>query len=113
MRSFPIFYIAFLICMVGIDIIVVMSGSSSDVSHGNAARFEMVSFTVMATMLLLTGVSTLFWIGGLVHLLCNRSLEGTERIVWLLVVILLNALGAVLYFFIAPLPPPRRALSAA
>ncbi len=113
MRSFPIFYIAFLICIAGIGVIVGTSVFSPDVSHGNAATLEMVSLTVTVAGLVVSGVSALFWVGALVHLLCNRSLEGTERIVWLLVVILLNALGAVLYFFIAPLPPSSRAFSAA
>jgi hypothetical protein len=55
-------------------------------------------------MFAMTVVSLAFWIFGLVHLLRNRSIEGNDRIVWLLVVILLNALGAVLYFFVAPQP---------
>lgn len=113
MRSIPIFYIAFLIAVTAIGIMVGASVFSTDVSHGNAATAEMVSLTVTVAVLLTGAVSALFWVGALVHLLCNRSLEGTERIVWLLVVILLNALGAVLYFFIAPLPPSSRALSAA
>ena len=113
MRSLPIFYIAFLIGIIAIGIMVGASVFSTDASHGNAATSEMVSLTVTAAVLLSGAVSALFWVGALVHLLRNRSLEGTERIVWLLVVILLNALGAVLYFFLAPLPPSARALSAA
>lgn len=113
MRSFPIFYIAFLIGVTAIGIMVGTSVFSPDVPRGNAANFEMLSLTVTVAGLVVSGVSALFWVGALVHLLCNRSLEGTERIVWLLVVILLNALGGVLYFFIAPLPPSARALSAA
>lgn len=113
MRSFPIFYIAFVIGVAAIGIMVGSSVFSSDMSRGNAANVELVSLTVTVAGLVLSGVSALFWVGALVHLLCNRSLEGTERIVWLLVVILLNALGAVLYFFIAPLPPSSRAFSAA
>ena len=49
-------------------------------------------------------VSFGFWIFALIHLLMNKAIQGTEQIVWLLVVILLHALGAVLYFFIAPQP---------
>lgn len=113
MRSIPIFYIAFIIGITAIGVMVGSSVFSTDVSHGNAATAEMVSLTMVVSVLLTGAVSALFWIGALVHLLRNRSLEGTERIVWLLVVILLNALGAVLYFFIAPLPPSSRALSAA
>jgi hypothetical protein len=40
----------------------------------------------------------------LVHCLTNKALQGNDKIVWILVVILLNALGAVLYFFLAPNP---------
>ncbi len=113
MRLLPILYIAFLVGIAAIGIMVGSSIFSTDVSHGNAANVELVSLTTTAAVLLTMGVSLLFWVGALVHLLRNRSLVGTERIVWLLVVILLNALGAVLYFFVAPLPPSGRALSAA
>ena len=49
-------------------------------------------------------VSFGFWIFGLVHLILNKAIEGNDRIAWLLIVILLHAVGAVLYFFIAPQP---------
>jgi hypothetical protein len=42
-----------------------------------------------------------FWICMLVSAIQNKGLSDTERIVWVLVVILLHILGAILYFFLA------------
>lgn len=53
---------------------------------------------------LLSLVSLGLWIYTLAHVLRNRILRDGERILWLLVVVLLNLLGAVLYFLIAPDP---------
>jgi cytochrome c oxidase assembly factor CtaG len=39
-----------------------------------------------------------FWISMLAHCLRNQQLEGTEKLIWVLVLIFLNLLGAVLYF---------------
>jgi hypothetical protein len=45
---------------------------------------------------------TILWIIGLVDVLRNTRLEGNDRIIWVLVVVLLQALGAILYFCLAP-----------
>ena len=56
-----------------------------------------------------------FWIWMLISAIQNRGLGDTEKIVWVLVVVLLHCLGALLYFFVghpkrnSPLwntPPP-------
>ena len=41
-----------------------------------------------------------FWVWMLVDVLTNKGLHGTEKIVWVLVVILLPFLGSVIYFFV-------------
>ena len=41
-----------------------------------------------------------FWIWMLVSAIQNKGLTDTERIIWVLVVILLHLLGAVLYLFL-------------
>ncbi|PWU14958.1 MAG: hypothetical protein C5B50_16290 [Verrucomicrobia bacterium] len=41
-----------------------------------------------------------FWIWMLIHAITNKGLTDTEKIIWVLVVIFLHALGALLYFFI-------------
>jgi hypothetical protein len=50
-------------------------------------------------------VGTIVWIVALVDLLKNDRLQGTDKIVWVLVVILLQFIGAVIYFCMAPRGP--------
>ena len=53
-----------------------------------------------------------FWVWMLVHAIQNRGLTDSERIVWVIVIVFLHALGALLYLFIGrpkanqPLVPP-------
>ncbi|MGB8355452.1 MAG: PLDc N-terminal domain-containing protein [Chthoniobacteraceae bacterium] len=51
--------------------------------------------------LILGLVASVFWIWMLVDAARSRSLAGTEKIVWVLLILFLHVLGAVLYFFIA------------
>lgn len=44
------------------------------------------------------------WLGALIHMLRNPAIQGTEKIVWALVIIFLQVLGAIVYFCIAPSP---------
>jgi len=44
---------------------------------------------------------TIFWIWMLVDCIKNSSLSDTEKIIWVLVILLLNGLGALIYFFAA------------
>lgn len=41
-----------------------------------------------------------FWIWMLVDAITNNGLSGTEKIVWVLVIIFLHFLGALIYFFV-------------
>jgi len=41
-----------------------------------------------------------FWIWMLVDCLQNSRLQGTEKIVWVLVIVLLYFLGALIYYFV-------------
>jgi len=41
-----------------------------------------------------------FWIWMLIHAITNKWLDNTERIIWVLVVLFLHALGALIYFFV-------------
>jgi hypothetical protein len=41
-----------------------------------------------------------FWIWMLIHAITNKGLDNTERIIWVLVVLFLHALGALIYFFV-------------
>ena len=46
-------------------------------------------------------LTTIFWIWMIIDCITNAAITGTEKIVWLLVVILLHFIGALLYFFLA------------
>lgn len=44
-------------------------------------------------------LACVFWIWMLVDAIKNPSLDGTQRVVWVLVIIFLHFLGALIYFF--------------
>ncbi len=47
------------------------------------------------------GLATfVFWVWMLIHAITNQGLVGTEKIVWVLVVILLPCVGSLIYLFI-------------
>jgi formate hydrogenlyase subunit 3/multisubunit Na+/H+ antiporter MnhD subunit len=45
-------------------------------------------------------LSVVFWIWMLIHAIQNRGLTDTEKIIWVLVIALLHAVGALIYFFV-------------
>ncbi len=51
-------------------------------------------------ILLVIGLLFAFWLWMLVDCLKNQALQGTEKIVWVLVIIFLYTLGALGYFFV-------------
>jgi hypothetical protein len=53
-------------------------------------------------------LATVFWIWMLIDVLTS-PMEGTEKIVWLLVVLFLHLLGALIYFFVKRSAPPTKA----
>jgi low temperature requirement protein LtrA len=55
-----------------------------------------VGFISMAVMLALF----IFWVWALVDILKSDFKDNTNKIVWLLVIFLLNGFGAILYYFI-------------
>jgi hypothetical protein len=42
----------------------------------------------------------IFWLWMLIECIMNKALTSTEKLIWVLVIIFLNGLGALLYFFI-------------
>ncbi len=46
-------------------------------------------------------ITTIFWLWMIVDCILNTALAGTQKIIWLLVVIFLHFIGALLYFFLA------------
>ena len=43
---------------------------------------------------------SVFWLWMLIDAATNAALDGTEKIVWILVIVFTHFIGAVLYFFI-------------
>jgi len=111
MRAYPILYITLaIICALFIGAGIFGAASTDQTLPGGQAEVVFFASWIPISSMILVTLSLIIWIGALVHLLTNKALEGTEKIVWLLVVIFLNALGAILYFFLAPDPSRPRAV---
>lgn len=41
-----------------------------------------------------------FWLWMLIHAIQNRGLNDSERIVWVIVIVFVNLIGALIYFFV-------------
>lgn len=67
--------------------------------------------TLMFVMLPLLGLALLvFWLWMLIDCLKNEPSDGNDKIVWVVVIILTNWLGALIYFFVRrPQRPDRTA----
>ena len=57
--------------------------------------------------LIILAVASLFWLWMLVDALTNAALNGTEKIIWVLVVLFGHLIGALLYFFLARSKSPK------
>ena len=51
-------------------------------------------------ILMIGALFTVFWIWMLIDALTNKSLRDTEKLIWVVVIILTHFLGALIYFFI-------------
>ena len=58
---------------------------------------SIILFMLAAPFVLLGFV---FWLWMLVNAITNPALVGTEKLVWVLVIIFLHFLGALIYFFV-------------
>ena len=50
--------------------------------------------------LLIAIVTSIFWLWMLIDAITNTAINGTEKIVWVLVILFLHVLGAAVYFFV-------------
>jgi hypothetical protein len=50
--------------------------------------------------LLFAALAFIFWIWMLINAIQNPGLSGTEKIVWVLVILFLHVLGALIYYFV-------------
>lgn len=68
--------------------------------------------TLLGGIFLFGGLLVAFalWLYALISAIKNERLDPTMRIVWVLVVILVNGLGAVIYLLVAPNRPSQAEL---
>ena len=52
-------------------------------------------------MLLIVLLLCVFWVWMLIDALTNTALQGTEKVLWVLVILFGHFLGALIYFFVA------------
>jgi Phospholipase_D-nuclease N-terminal len=57
---------------------------------------------------LIVVVTSVFWIWMLVDCLTNEAIQGTDKIVWVLVIIFVHFLGALIYYFVKHEPKRPR-----
>jgi hypothetical protein len=62
------------------------------------STFTILPIVFIGSMLL----GFFIWIWALIHMLTNQKIQGTDKIVWAIVIVFLNVLGAILYFLISP-----------
>ena len=63
-------------------------------------------FNVLPIIFLLVSI---FWIWVLIDCATNANLDGTHKLIWVLIVLFLHWLGALIYFFVARRTRPRTA----
>lgn len=59
-----------------------------------------LNFILMVTFMMFGLLTLAFWLWMLVDCLTNEASEGNDKIVWALVIILTNWIGAVIYFIV-------------
>jgi len=105
MRAYPILYLTLAaICGLFVVFGIAGAGTSDQNLPQNISQTGFYLSWIPIAFGAFSVFSLLFWILGLIHCLTNKALRGNDKLVWILVVILLNALGSVLYFFLAPNP---------
>ncbi len=57
-------------------------------------------FMIMAASVIFSLAALAFWIWMLVDCLQNEPPEGNEKIIWTLVIVLTNWIGALIYYFV-------------
>jgi len=63
---------------------------------GIPGPFEILILLALLTLIVLP---TIFWIWSIIDCATKEPSEGNDRLIWLLIIIFLNGLGALIYFF--------------
>lgn len=62
-------------------------------------QFEILGgFAILAFIIGI--VATIFWIWMLIDCVQNSALTGTDKVIWILVILFLHVLGALIYYFV-------------
>ena len=106
MRRLPLLFISILLLAVAAGIIyfwISFSAAPIQQQHVFTQQMSQTAFPVIPLAFFAVVVGGfLIWIWALVHMLTNQALQGTDKIVWTIVIVFLNILGAILYFLVAP-----------
>jgi prolipoprotein diacylglyceryltransferase len=73
--------------------------------------FALLPLLFIGVAVILGLLATIFWIWMLVDCATKEPSQGNDKIIWILVIVLTGALGALIYFF-ARRPQRRRELGA-
>ena len=69
-------------------------------AQNDAGDLFLAGTGMMLVMGLISLVGLIIWVWALVDAIGNASLSGNEKLIWVLVIIFLNVLGAILYLLI-------------
>jgi hypothetical protein len=70
-----------------------------------------IAATILLIWILLGGIvllGAIFWIWMLIDVAIKKSLDSSEKIVWVLIILFTHFLGALIYFFVRWIPDRRR-----
>lgn len=81
------------------------SGPRNDEMSG----IEIVGITLAVAVVIAWG---LFWLWMIIDLLKRKSMDGTNKLIWLVVLVFINVIGVLLYFFMV-YRPERKAMKPA
>ena len=106
MRRLPLLLIsAFLLTIAGAIVYFWFAFATAPIQQQQAFTQNMGQSTFAILPLAFLGAMILgfvIWIWALIHMLTNQRIQGTDKIVWAIVIVFLNVLGAILYFLISP-----------
>jgi heme/copper-type cytochrome/quinol oxidase subunit 2 len=106
MRRLPLLLIAlFLLTLAGGMTYLWVSYATASLQQQQAFSHNLTQTAFPLALIafpLLAVLGFIIWIWALVHMLTNTQLQGTDKIVWAIVIVFLNVLGAILYFVLSP-----------
>jgi hypothetical protein len=105
MRRLPLLLISvFLLTIAGGMVCLWVAYSTAPIQQQQAftQTMSLSSFIILPLLFIGSMILGFFiWILALIHMLTNQKIQGTDKIVWAIVIVFLNVLGAILYFLIS------------